>query len=1069
MSDIPGDATAEVGPPANAASARGWIARFVRNRVAGNVLMVLLIVGGLLALSRLDVLYLPEVDWKQIHVTVPYPGAGPAEVEERITKRLEQSLRGVDGVAWIASRATANFGEVTLYVASGGSSERVLEDAKAAVSQIESFPPRNAEQPEFVMRTVGAGHQITLAVSSSSTSALYLRRAAEDLREHLLALPAVSDVELQFAPNREVRVEVDEDALDEFGLSISDISRKLNATSLDRTAGELSTNVGGVIPRVRERRRTGADLEHVVLLADPGGATVRLNDVATVRDGLEDTGAVTEVDGIPTVLVVVKNDSEALTVIEVVDSVRTMLESYEPPAGVQVSIWRNALVTILDGVNSILYAGIIATALVAVALALVLDLRLAMWVALGVPTSFLGALLLFPAFDLAISATTLFPMVLVVGIVVDDAVVVGESIARQRELGLAGADAAVAGARRVFRPVALGVATTMIATLPALFTEGSVGQLMNLVPLVVVLTLAMSMAEAFLILPTHLAHGRAWSRFPLSAVQERMRRSLDRLRDKRALPAIELAARHPGRTVLVAAGVTVGALALVATGIVPIGYQPTRASDRVEARLTYPAGTPLAVTEAGARQVVAAAQRANDAMEETEGERPVAQTGMVLGHHFNSGAPSTLLGHQFETHLAGVTLRLTPDAERDLTPEDVVHYWRRHLGAPDDGGSLIVVTGPVAESYDLTLALRHPDEAVLAQAADELADVLRQIPGVFEVDHTLDRSVRHYDLELTAAGEAAGLDASSLGSQLRARFFGTQVQRDQRGRDEVKVTVAYPESRRDGVAELRGERLDVPSGGQVPLSEAVDMVEANVPEMLMRVDGLRAAEVRARVDTAVTTPAAVTTQLNAGALPALEARYPGLGHQFMGIADAFLHGFETLAYTIPLALLVMYILIALQFRSFGRPLVILATVPTAFAGAVFLHLILGYHMFLASLLGVVAAAGVAMNDTLLLMDRYYAIRAESEQSAAEAVRAAAHERFRPIVLTTVTTFIGLLPMLYIPSEVTSRLLLPIIIGLIGGLAVASVAILFLVPAILTMAESASRRFSARPAATDALA
>ena len=1064
MSDIPGDGAAAT-PATGSAAERGWIARFVRNRVAGNVLMVLLIVGGLLAVTRLDVVYLPEIDWKQIHVTVPYPGASPAEVEERITKRLEQGLRGVEDVDWIASRATANVGEVTLHVTPGGSSDQVLEDARAAVGQIEAFPPRNAERPEFVMRTATGPGKITLAVSSASTSALYLRRAAEDLREHLLALPAVSDVELQFAPNREVRVEVDEEALDEYGLSVPVIVRKLNAASLDRTAGELSTNTGGVVPRVRERRRTGTELEDVVLLARPGGATVRLGDVATVRDELQDTGAVTEVDGVPTVLVVVGHQSEAVTDIEVVGSVRTMLESYEPPAGVQVSVWHDVLVNTLDGVNSVLYAGIIATALVAVGLALVLDLRLAMWVALGVPISFLGALLLFPTFDLGISAATLFALVLVVGIVVDDAVVVGESIARQRELGLSGADAAVSGARRVFRPVALGIATTMIATLPALFAEGGIGQVLNVMPIVVILTLAMSMAEAFLILPTHLAHGRDWSRWPLSAVQARFRRELDRLRDERALPAIDLAVRNPGWTVLVAAGIAVAALALVAAGVVSIGYQPNRVSDRVLARLTYPAGTPLEVTEAGARKLVAAAERTNDAID----ERPVAQTGMVVGYHYTRPSRTSLLGRQFDTNVAGVTLRLTPDAERSLTPEQVARHWRDSVGALAHGGSLIITASPASESYDLTLALLHPDEAALAQAVAELAAALEEVPGVFQVDHSLDRGKRHYELKLTAAGEAAGLDARSLGGQLRARFFGTEVQRNQRGRDEVKVTVGYPGARRGSVADLLDERLDVPAGGQIPLAEAVEIVEAQQPEMLMRVDGLRAAEVRARVDNSVITPAAVTRQLSAEALPELAARHPGLAHRFTGDAGAFIQGLATLAYTAPLALLVMYILIALQFRSFGRPLVILATVPMAFAGAVFLHLILGYHLYFAALIGVVAATGVAVNDTLLLMDRYYAIRAESEQSAAEAVRAAVRERFRPIVLTTFTTFIGLLPVLYIPSEATSRLLLPIVISLIGGLVAASVAILFVVPAILTMAEGAGRRAPDRLATTDASA
>ena len=1062
MSDIPGGASST---SRTADSSGGWIARFVGNRIAGNVLMVLLVVGGLLAVTRLDVSYLPNAEWQRVHVTVPYPGASPAEVEERVTKRLEQALRGVDDVDWVASRAAANVGEVTLHISPYANTDQVVEDAREAVSQIEAFPPGNAERPEFTVRTSLSGSKIVLAVSSSSASALYLRRAAVQLREHLLALPLVTDVELIYAPDQEIRVEVDENALVEFGVSIADVVRKLNSTSLDRTVGELRADVGGLVPRVRERRRSGEELEEVVLLASPGGAIVRLGDVATVRDGLQGTHAVTEVDGVPTVLVAVRNQSDGVTDMEVVESVRAMLESYEPLPGVQVSVWEDILVTTLDGVNSVLYAGIIATALVAVALALVLDLRLAMWVALGVPASFLGALMLFPAFDLQINIATLFALVLAVGIVVDDAVVVGESIDRQRELGLTGADAAVAGARLVFRPVALGVATTVVALTPAFFMVGTIGQVLGVLPLVVGLTLAMSMVEAFLILPTHLSHDRPWSRWPLSAVQTRLRRSLDRLRDQRALPVVDLALRHPGWTVLVAGAITATALALVATDVVPVGYQPDRATDRIEARLTYPAGTPLEVTEAGARKLVALAQRTNDAI----AERPIAQTGMVVGHYFSPPTRESALWQQFGTNIAGVQLRLTPDAERDIRPAEVARQWRRHVGAWDDGATLNIVSSPVAESYDLTVALSHGDEAVLAQAVNALADALERTPGVVQVDHTLDQGKRHYDLELTPAGEAAGLNPALMGAQLWARFFGTEVQRNQRGRDEVKVRVVYPESRRDSVADLLDERLHVPVGGQIPVAVAVDIAEHQDSEMLMRVDTVRAAEVRVRLDSSVAISAVMGQQLSADVLADLEARYPGLVHRFTGDARSLAQGAETLAYTVPFAVLVMYVLIALQFKSFGRPLVILATVPMTLAGAVLLHLVLGYDLYASALIGVVAATGVAVNDTLLLMDRYYAFRAESARSAAEAIRAAARERFRPIFLTTATTFIGLLPVIYVPSEATADLLRPFVIGLMGGLALASVAILFLVPAILMMAEAASRRLPRRLAATVALA
>lgn len=1052
MSDSSGTAPSLARHPAAGGSWPGWIALFVRNRVAGNVLMILLVVGGILAASRLDVHYLPDVDPKRIYVTVPYPGASPAEVEERVTGRLEERLRGLDGVGWVASRASAGRGEVTLNLSPWSSTERVLEDARQAVGQLEAFPPRDAERPQLDAGD-WASAVIVLAVSSRSASPLYLRRAAEDLRESLLALPAVSDVRIRYSPEREVSVEVDEEALREHGLSMAQIRRKLNGASVDGSTGELDTRAGIVVPRVRERRRTGEDLEDIVLRAGAGGGVVRLGDVATVRDELAHQPSVSEMDGIPTLFVAVYDVSEAATNLDVVYAVRQMLESYQPLAGVQVSVWQDVSLVTLDGVNSILYAGIVAAALVAVALALVLDLRTAMWVALGVPVSFLGALLLFPAFDLSINAATLFALVFAVGIVVDDAVVVGESIVRQRELGLAGPDAAVAGSRLVLRPVALGLATTMIATLPALFVHDALGQLLNAMPVVIVLTLGVSMTEAFLILPSHLAHGGAWSRWPLAAIQARFSQALNRLRDRRCLPAIDLAVRYPARTLLVSAVVVLGALALVASGVVPVGYQQVRASDRVSARLTYPAGTPIEVTEAGARRLVAAAERTNEGL----ADAPIAGVGMLAGHYFSRPSRMTRYGTEFATHFAGVQLRLAPEAERSVTAEEVGRRWHDEVGEVEHGGALAVTASPAAPSYDVTIALMHPDSAVLAQAVDEVADALGRIDGVFQVDHTLDPGKRQYQLELTPTGHAAGLDVRSVAAQIRARFVGVEAQRDQRNRDEVAVKVRYPETRRGSIAELLDERIDVPTGGQIPLSEAVNLVPVREPELLLRIDGVPAAEVQARVDHSVTTAVAVGRQLRNDALPDIQARHPGLAHRQMGDFAAFGESLEVLAYTVPMVLFAMYLLIAVQCRSFGQPLVILATVPLAAAGAVFLHLILGYQMIFASLLGIVAVVGVAINDTLLLMDRYNAIRAESGVSAAEAVRSAVRLRFRPIVLTTATTFVGLLPVLYVPSEVTTRLLLPIILSLIGGLAAASAGILFVVPAILMLAERAGLR------------
>ena len=1047
-----GGSGAGEGSPAMGAVVRA----FVRSRVAGNLLMLLALAGGLLVATGIEVELLPAIDTRVVRVTVPFPGASPGEVEESVTRRLEERLIGLPGVGQVTSTAAAGLGSVHVFLKAFANTAEVLDEVRTAVARIERFPPPGAEQPE-VGTTFVHTPAVTLAVASPELSPDALRLAAERVREDMLKLPSVTNVTLDYAAAREIVIEVDEEALREHGLTIGEVAETLGGSSVEATSGQLLTSAGGLVMRVNDRRLTAAEFEDLVLLGTPGGALVTVADVADVREGFGDAAGDSELDGVPTVFVKALATVDGESEVQIARAVLAMFAEYTPPPGAEVSVWEDSSRQATSRLNAVLSTGALGLVLVFVLLALVFDFRLAMWVAVGLPVSFLGAIVLFPAFDLTFNFVTIYGLIMMIGIVVDDAVVVGESVATERERGLAGPEAAVVGARRVFWPVAVGVATTFLAFAPLLFTYGQVGQVLKALPIVAGLVLAVSLIEAFLILPSHLSHGGNWSRWPLAGVQARVRGAIDRMRDQWTVPAVAAATRRPAATLVTAILVVVAAVALFSTGVVRFGAIEQFPTGRVEAQLTYPVGTPLDTTRVGARQIEAAARLTNEQL-----GAPIDGIATVVGHHAEPGSVPDSGGRA--THVASVSLRLRDESKRSVSSTEVIRAWRRNVGEVVGAERLVYSVGNAnAAVADFRIALVHPDAEALALVAEELIAAIEASPGVLDAYDSLVPGRRNLDLELTPAAQAVGLTAADIATQLRGRFFGAEVQRIQRGRDEVKVMVRYPEDRRGSFDELANERIETPMGGDIPVAVALRVVETQDWETLSRIDGLPSVEIGSSLDTRAITARELQAHVEEW-LPELQSRHPGLDIAW-SVAGAEDDEQTTgpLAYTLPVALLVMYMLMAVQFRSYAQPLVILTAMPLATAGAVLAHFILGYDVTMASVFGLVAVLGVVINDTLLLMDRSNSLRAKSSLPAIAAIAGAVRERFRPILLTTLTTVVGLLPVLYMRSEAMANYA-PLVVSIVGGLVAGSAGILFVVPAMLLLGEGARERFAAMRAA-----
>ena len=1028
----------------------GLVGYFARNHVAANVLMLLLLGGGLFAARQVAVERFPDYDPRTVTVTVPYPGAAPAEVEQDVTRRVEESVSGIVGVERVLSSSGEGLGRVTLELRRLANAVDVLNAVRTAVERIEGFPPPDAEQPEIVRNEV-ARPILTLAVSSAGLSEHDLRREAEVLREALLALPSVSLVSMSGAREREIQIELSEEALRRHGLTIDQVVSLMRGSSFNLSGGALRTAAGEVVIGTFSQRARAEEFRDVVLLAEADGSVVRLGDVAVLRDGFTEEDLVSEIDGRPTVFVRV-DAAVGQPTQEIAEEVQRFLTGYRPSPGADLSLWQDENRLIVEQTSAVAGNAIIGAVLVFLTLLLIFDLRLALWIAMGIPISFLGSLALFGAAGLSINGLTLFGFFIVTGIVVDDAIVVGESIARQRELGERGAAASIAGVRAVAGPVAVGALTTVVTFLALLPLEDAWGQLFRVVPVVIALVLAVSLLEAFCVLPAHLAGPRPWSRSPLAEFQTGVRLALENFVHGKLVRAIAAAVRYPYLTVLAVVLAVVAAGALLATGAVGYtSFPPRPGSDRLQAVVTMPVGTQFEVTAAAAEQLAAAARAAD----RDSGGGAVAAVSVLVGRHRPLPVYEGTVDDPVGSHLATVEVNFNRPPLRSVSIADFRSLWRRAAGGVRGAETVSFQTSTqVSESTSVAYVLIHDDDQLLAQAVSDLRSAYAAIEAVHEVEDSQTPGRRRYDVQLTEAGVAAGLTPAAVADQLRDAFYGAEVQRIQRGRDEIKVMVRYPGDRRRSLRDLLDERIATPAGNAVPLTTVARITEAQDPQSLLRIDGQRAVTVTAWFDPAVAGSREINARLTDEVWPALLARFPGLSIRPHGATRDAAAMLRTLSWSFTLALLVVYGLLASQLRSFAQPLLALAGMPMAIVGAVAGHFLLGYGLTNISLFGIIAVSGVVVNDTLILLDRYNTIRANDPNlPPVAAIAAAARHRSRAILLTTVTTVMGLLPMLYDKSEMI-QYLVPMVISLGAGLVFASVGVLFLVPAVLIIVEMA---------------
>ena len=1037
----------------------GLIAYFAGNPVAANLLMVFFIVGGLIAGSNLPVQNFPEIDLRSVTVSVRSPGSSPREVREDIVRRLEENVVGLPGVERVVAVAYEGLAQVTVELATFADAAAVLDDVKNAVGRIENFPPVSAEQPEIEYNRVEI-EVLTLSVSSASATENELRLAAQALREGLLELPSVSQVTLVGTRDREISIELSEVELRRNGLSINQISDAIRRASLNLTFGELRTDAGGLVLHTVSKRQFGEEFEDIPVITRLDGSILTVGEVAEIRDGFVDEDIITRVDGDPAILVRV-DATEQQSIVTMGEDIRSWLASYQPPPNVEIGIWSDRAGDAVDTISSIVGNAVMGTILVLLCLVVFFDLRVATWVTLGIPLSFLGSLIFFGMSGLTLNLGTIFAFFLMVGIVVDDAVVVGDSIAAEREGGKEALEAAVSGARAMVGPITIGAVTTLLAFIPLLFVTPPRLQIVNVFPYVALFVLTVSLIEAFFILPAHLSHPRRWSLPPLSDIQHRAHVGLQTIRDMVVVPAVSWSIHRVWFAPVLGILLVLFALLLLRADVVRIIYfdEVLNASEDIQADLTLPVGTPFEVTLAAAERFSDAALAVNDQSEGTSVEAVSIVAGNILSLRTAEAGPN-------RSHLASVVVHLNERPIRRMSILGITRQWRENIGDVSYLESVAYYTQRTQSGQGVAYALKHDDLDSLRAATNELTASMASIPGLYGISDNLVLGKRQFEIELTPAGKAAGLTPAAIGVQLRASFHGAEVQRIQRGHDEIKVMVRYPRERRQSMRELASERIHRPgtgenragqppsaSGGEVPLSTVADLSERRDLSALVSIDGQQTALVSAEADPALLTPLQARREINESFVPELLERYQNLRIEPHGSARTEGNLLGTLAVLVPLLLIAMYVLIAAFLRSYWKPVIAVAGIPIAFSGAVVSHWILGWDFSAMSLFGVIGVAGVIVNDALVLMDRYNVLRRESSMiPAIAAASAATRHRFRAVFLTSLTTILALAPLLYTRSE-ELIILVPFVVSMLGGLVFSGFFILCLLPSLVMIAEA----------------
>ncbi|MCK4680092.1 efflux RND transporter permease subunit [bacterium] len=1013
----------------------GAIAWMASNHVTANIMMLVFLIGGLFMTTRIKQEVFPEFSLDLVTITVAYPGASPEEVESGIVLALEEAVRGVAEIKRVQATASEGMAMVTVELHAGADGQQAYQEIDQEVARIVTLP-KEAEEPQVRLQSMR--RLVRNLVIYGDVDERVLRELSDEARDILLQSPEITQVDIAGVRDMEIHIEISQETLRTYGLTLDGVAQIVAAAALEVPGGSVRTEGGEILLRVKERRDWAREFARLPVVTSGSGAVVRLSDIASVSEGFEDSNVEQRFDGLLCVDVEVYRVG-AQTPIGVSDEVDRALPAIEEnlPPGVNVASTVNRSENYEQRLRLLLKNAFLGLVLVLVVLGLFLNLRLAFWVTMGIPVSFLGGLLLMPAIGVTINMITMFAFIIALGIVVDDAIVAGENIYEYRRRGMGFLQAAIQGARDVAVPISFSILTNIVAFLPLAFVPGFMGKIFISIPMVVVTVFIISWVEALFILPAHLAHGNSGAHTGLEGrinrVQQRVAGNLELFikgRYSRFLHKV-----IDNRRVTVALGLVLLMLVLsyLFSGRMGMILMPKVESDRAVVTAVLPYGVPLE----RAREVRGLLEEA---------------AGRVIDEHGGDKLSEGIKGRVNENTIE-VTVYLTDPDERPMNTFRFTSLWREETGQIPGLEMLRFEAdrgGPGAGAA-LTVELSHRDVETLNRASSDLAGRLAEFTYTRDIDDGYSPGKEQMDFRIRIEGQALGLTASSVARQVRSSFYGAQALRQQRGRNEVKVLVRLPEEARSREADVERLLVQTPAGTWVPLLEIADVDRGRAYTSISRRDGRRTVQVTSGVEPFDQT-SVVQASLEASVLPSLVEDYPGLSYSFEGFQADIKESMSALIGGFALAMIISYALLAIPFRSYAQPLVVMMAIPFGIVGAVLGHLLMGYSMSIISLMGIIALSGVVVNDSLILITYANKLRGEG-LSTEEAIHSAGVRRFRPILLTTMTTYGGLAPMIFETSR-QARFMIPMAVSLGYGIVFATVITLVLVPSLYLLVEDA---------------
>lgn len=1027
------------------------IAWFAKNSIAANLLMMIILISGFFAVTNyITFEVFPPTDPNVVTVSVPLRGATPEDVELGIATRIEESLQDLEGIERITSNSVEGSTNVAIEIDRGYDPRELLGDIKSRVDAINGLPAE-AERPVIALQT--RSFSVIDVVLAADVEEDELRAVAEQIREDLIKFDNISQVSLNSVRRYEIAVEASQDRLRDAGITLAEVARAIGNSSLDLSAGNIRTAGGDVLLRSKGQAYRQTDFEDIIVKTNSDGTIVRVADIAKVDDGFEEDAVKVRFNGTAAAFINVSRVGKQ-SAIDVANTVRQYVGEKQPelPVGMTISFWDDDSVVLKDRMAILFSSAWQGGLLVILMLTLFLRPAIALWVFIGIPISFFGAFTVMAFFDISMNLMSLFGFILVLGLVVDDAIVTGENVYTHLKAGKDGLSAAIEGTQEVAGPVTFGIFTTMVAFVPLLFMEGRRGAIFGAIALVVLPVFVFSLIESKLILPAHLKHiqirgvrksGNGFQRW-----QKKFADGFENAILKFYQPALTVALRHRYATFCAFFGILLIMIAMVESGRTRFVFFPNVPSETVSAEIAMPVGTPFSVTDRHMQRMLQIGQDLQGEYNEKFDQKVVRD---ILA---STGSTRRATG----THLGSLRIELAPAEERigKLTSAEFANEWRNRVGSIPGAETLNFRSSRFGGNAPINVQFSGQSLEQLERVGAELKTHLSTYDGVYEISDSLSDGKEELRIDITSQGYVLGLTRADVVGQVSEAFRGFQAQRVQRGRDDVRVIVRLSKNERSTIDTLNELLILTPNGDTVPLANVAILTPDKGPSQITRIDGFRVLNVNAEINKET----ANMTLIQGGIVAFVDSlltRYPGIDYAMEGEAREQAEAFGSLTAGLPVVLFIIYCLLALPLRSYLQPLIVMSVIPFGIIGAIIGHWIMGFTISILSVLGLMALIGVVVNDSLVLVD-YINRQRKRGMPLFEAVNTAGAARFRPVMLTSLTTFLGLLPMLSVKAT-TAQFLIPMGISLAYGILFATFITLLLVPVIILIVEDLSRGLS----------